>query len=585
MKITDFESHIDTKILERGNEYFLENKIYSLHESKKSNWQAEVQGTELYTVSVDLGKKSEIKDWECDCPYDYGMMCKHVVAVLYAIKEALIMDTPLEKVKTITPRKRSNTFNKLLKEINLKEYQDFIKNYAKVNTDFKGAFELYFSDKEETFDLEKKYIQIIKNNIKIHTKRGFIDYYASNKLGKELRQYVNQANEYFAKKNLRDAFSLTKVLIREVVPIFEYCDDSNGYVVDCVFAAMDILKELSNATTAIEFKEKIVDFLTEELNNEVYFLYGDFGYTMTNLYSDLSIKTYKTNAFLQFLDVQLEAKKRYDYEEVFFIKVKIQFLKQIGKTSEAEQLIQENLKISEIREVQVQKLIAEKDFEAAKKSIAEGIAIAEKKNHPGTVNQWEKKLLNIAVLENDIDTIRFFSRKFAFDRELNEIYYNQWKKTFTKKEWEITVNELIKNVEDKLTENFKNNRFLRKEHIPQALLMNLGPIYVQENNIDKLWELFQKQTQLFMVLKYYHYFEKTYFNEMVNVIAVALENECDVANERSKYNNLARTMKSIIKDLPAAKEKIFEVAVKLKQKYPRRPAMQEVFSKLLASKF
>ncbi len=115
--------------------------------------------------------------------------------------------------------------------------------------------------------------------------------------------------------------------------------------------------------------------------------------------------------------------------------------------------------------------------------------------------------------------------------------------------------------------------------------MNLGPIYVQENNIDKLWELFQKQTELYMVLKYYRYFEKKHFNEMLNVIAVALENECDVVNERSKYNNLARTMKAIIKDLPAAKEKILEVAVKLKQKYPRRPAMQEVFSKLLASKF
>lgn len=585
MKINDFESHIDTTILERGNEYFLENKIHSLHESPKNNWQAEVQGTELYTVSVVLGNKKEIKDWECDCPYDYGMMCKHVTAVLYAIEEALIMNVPLEKVTTITPQKSSNTFNKLLKEINLKEYQDFIKNYAKVNADFKSAFELYFSDKDETFDLEKKYIPIIKKNIKTHTKRGFIDYYASNKLGKELLQYVNQANEYFAKNNLRDAFSLTKVLIREVAPIFEYCDDSNGYVADCVFAAMDILTELSNTSTSIEFKEKIVDFLAEQLNNEVYFMYGDFGYTMTILYSDLSIKTYKTNAFIQFLDTKLDANKKDDYEKMFFIKVKIQFLKHIGKANEVAQLIQENLKISEIRAIHVKALIQEQDFEEAKKCIAEGIAIAEKKNHPGTVNQWEKELLNIAVLENDIDTIRFFSRKFAFDRELNETYYNQWKKTFTKKEWEITINEFIKNIEDKLTENFKNNRFLRKEQMPQAFLMNLGPIYVQENNIDKLWELFQKQTELYMVLKYYRYFEKKHFNEMLNVIAVALENECDVVNERSKYNNLARIMKAIIKDLPAAKEKILEVAVKLKQKYPRRPAMQEVFSKLLASKF
>lgn len=589
MKIHDFESHINKTILERGREYFLEDKIYSLHETQKNSWHAEVQGTDLYTVDVDLGNKYEIKEWECDCPYDGGMICKHVVAVFFAIEEQVVIDEPNEKVIKAPAKKASkkntNSFDKLLDKIELNECQEFVKHYAKINKDFKSVFELYFSEKDENFDIEKNYTKVVKQQIKSYTKRGFVDYYASNKLGKELNQYIKQINEYFAKNNFRDALSLTKVLIREVVPVFDYCDDSNGYISGCVFDAIDMIAQLSNAATSIEFKEKIADFLANELKEEVYFIYGDFGYTMTILYGDLSIKTYKTNAFIQFIDAKLNVNKKYDYEKKFFIKHKILFLKQIDKVDEAEKLIQENVEISEIRTLQVKKLIEEKDFESAKKSIADGIAIAEKKNRSGTVNQWEKELLNIAVLESDTLSIRFYSRKFAFGRELNESYYNQWKKTFTEKEWEVTLNELIKNVENKITENFKKNNFLRAEYVSQAFLTNLGPIYVQENNIDKLWELFKKQTELYMVLTYYRYFEKNYFNEMVDVIAVVLEKECDAADARSKYNNLARNMKAIIKDLPAAKDKILDVAVKLKQKYPRRPAMQEVFSKLLTSKF
>lgn len=589
MKINDFESHIHKTILERGRDYFLEDKIYSLHENKKNSWIAEVQGTDLYTVDVDLGSKHEIKEWQCDCPYDYDMICKHIVAVFFAIEEQIVMNIPnKESIKSPakkTSKKSTNSFDKLLNKIELNEYQEFIKHHAKIDKNFKSAFEFYFAEKDEAFDLEKKYTNVVKQHIKSHTKSGYVDYYASNKLGKDLNLYIKKTEEYFAKNNFRDALSLTKVLIREVVPIFDYCDDSNGSISDCVFNALDIMEQLSNAATSIEFKEKIIAFIAEELKNEVYFIYGDFGYTMTVLYGDLSIKTYKTNDFLQFIDTQLTLRKRYDYEKKFFIKHKILFLKQIGKTNDAEKLIQENVSISEIRVIQVKKLIEAKDYETAKKSIADGIAIAEKNRHPGTVSQWEKELLNVAVLEGDTNSVRFYSRKFAFDREFHKSYYNQWKQTFTKKEWEVVFNELINNIENKIKDNFKKNKFLRTEDIPQAFLANLGPIYIQENNIEKLWELFKKQTELYMVLQYYRYFEKNYFNEMLDVIAVALEQECYFADGRSKYNNLARTMKTIIKDLPAAKSKILDIAVKLKQKYPRRPAMQEVFSKLLESKF
>jgi hypothetical protein len=49
-------------------------------------WTAEVEGSDLYTVEIKLNN-GEIVSWECDCPYDYGDICKHVVAVLLYIRD------------------------------------------------------------------------------------------------------------------------------------------------------------------------------------------------------------------------------------------------------------------------------------------------------------------------------------------------------------------------------------------------------------------------------------------------------------------------------------------------------------------
>ena len=79
-------------------------------------------------------------------------------------------------------------------------------------------------------------------------------------------------------------------------------------------------------------------------------------------------------------------------------------------------------------------MIDKKDYEGAKRIIAEGIKVAERNDHPGTVYQWQKELLRIAVLEKDIGIIRKYTKSFAFDRYFSREFYNQFKKTYNKKE-------------------------------------------------------------------------------------------------------------------------------------------------------
>jgi hypothetical protein len=189
-------------------------------------------------------------------------------------------------------------------------------------------------------------------------------------------------------------------------------------------------------------------------------------------------------------------------------------------------------------------------------------------------------LLAIAVLEKDIQLERYFSRKFALGQTLSSTYYEQWKSTYSKEEWIETIEEVILGITKKIKDTIKNNTFNNYNSLNVNLLYRLGPIYIQENYWDRLLALVQKQENLTTILTYYPHLIKIYPNELLDIIMPVLEKEGDKCDGRSQYKDLANKMKSIIKDYPQEKERILEVARKLKIKYPRRPAMLEELNKL-----
>lgn len=70
MNLHNFESCVDKKIVARGYDYYENNYVTSVEETEKNVYVAEVEGSELYTVEVELNDQAEIVDSQCDCPYD-----------------------------------------------------------------------------------------------------------------------------------------------------------------------------------------------------------------------------------------------------------------------------------------------------------------------------------------------------------------------------------------------------------------------------------------------------------------------------------------------------------------------------------
>ncbi|MEP7318627.1 MAG: SWIM zinc finger family protein [Panacibacter sp.] len=578
LTLENFEEQVSPVILKRGIQYFKDGTVTDLEESKKNIWQAEVEGSETYEVEITLSAGGKINESFCDCPYDDGI-CKHTVAVLFAIKDEL--------QKADTKQKKpgaKNSFENFLHKISLPEYQHFVLHHASKDKDFKTEFELYFSDKDAGIDVEKKYAALIQKIINKHSDRGYIDYRSTSRLAGDIGKLYITATQLIKKNNFSDAFVLSKSLLKAMMEVSTSCDDSNGYIGGTIDDAVSLLETIAGSDkAATALKEQIFFFLQTELGDKIYFDYGDYGYEMFGVFQKLAIQLNNAETFLRFIDAQLaKLTGEYDaYRKDFFNREKIEFLKAIGKTSEAEKLTEQNLNITEVRQDEVNKAIAKKDYKLAKQLIKDGIKVAEDKKHPGTVSQWQKELLRIAVIEKDIETVRHYTKYFAFDGWSDKEYYNQWKNTYHASEWTAVIEAVIDEKIKAITTSHEKNKGKSWQPANPPLLPDLAPIYIEEHYWDRLLALVQKEKGLGTILKYHEYLAKRYPADLLKLYIPAFEYEDTRASQRSEYATLASNMKRVIKDIPEGKAEITAITQNLIAKYPRRPAMIDELKKIL----
>ena len=84
--IDRFEEEIHVLIAERGKEYFDAHQVLMLQQTTEG-WNAVIEGSETYQVLLE--GHDVITQWHCTCPFGHGPVCKHVAAVLYAVRESI----------------------------------------------------------------------------------------------------------------------------------------------------------------------------------------------------------------------------------------------------------------------------------------------------------------------------------------------------------------------------------------------------------------------------------------------------------------------------------------------------------------
>lgn len=142
MNLKNFEFEIERKIIDRGLNYYKNGDIKKLEKVSENEFSAVVFGTEKYSVYVKLNEGAIIEH-ECDCPYDYGDVCKHKVAVFYSIRQENFTDTS-DKLKTLLADLNESALRRFVSDL-LKKDQSFRRELLR-------EFDEDFEEDEDEFD-------------------------------------------------------------------------------------------------------------------------------------------------------------------------------------------------------------------------------------------------------------------------------------------------------------------------------------------------------------------------------------------------------------------------------------------------
>lgn len=143
LTLDNFEQSVESKIVARGLEYFKDGDVARLEKVGDGEFSAVVLGSDRYEVSVKLDGKT-ISEHECDCPYDWGDVCKHKVAVFYQIRGGNFSDT-------------GDKLNTLLENLHDSALRRFTSNLLKKDRRFRQEFLREFDENFEEDDEEEEF--------------------------------------------------------------------------------------------------------------------------------------------------------------------------------------------------------------------------------------------------------------------------------------------------------------------------------------------------------------------------------------------------------------------------------------------
>ncbi|MFA5668724.1 MAG: SWIM zinc finger family protein [Balneolaceae bacterium] len=564
MTITDFEQNISAEILERGHDYFLSQLVDGLEKVAPGLWMAQVHGSEIYMVQVNTSR-TNIKSWECNCPYDHGPICKHIVAVFYAIAEEMGAKKPHSaKKKKSSKSSIQDIFSKTTKE----ELQAFIINQFNTHKGLKNALLVHFSEYLEE-DSEHKYRSIVRNTYKAAQGRyGFIDYNSAHKLSHSLYDLLDKAQDLAAAKNIEESLAICKTLIEEVPIFIQNMDDSSGSAGDIFITALGLLDEI--ATTAPPLvKDELFTYLIVESEKEKYYDFG-FGDYFLNLLPGLITTTEQEEAFFKMIEERMKVIKKRPYAEYSLnqlLQLKAIYLADSGQDEEALAIIEANKDYPEFRRMLIDQAITSNNIEQAKALCKEGIKLSKEKGNPGTTHEWERMLLEFAIMQKDVPEIRKQAETLFFNGHFDMQYYKIIKDTHKKEDWpehcEVIINR-IKGI--RVYGNYRQAD-------------SLADIFIEEKYWERLLKLVElNSSQLRFVDEFAEYLKDDHPTEVLTFYENGIKTLATQAG-RNIYNDIAKHLKKM-KKIEGGDIIVADIISYFRTQYKNRPAMMEIMDKI-----
>lgn len=562
--LTQFEQYIDETILKRGLQYFKKGHVHEPEEISPGVYEAIVEGSEDYTVQLTL-KNGIITEYVCDCPYDFGPVCKHVAAVIFYLQQdELELGNKTKRAKTSQtskPAKRKTVaeqVDELLEKVTHAELKQFVREQVSQNAQFRNLFLSSFAQHNSN-ESKELYVKQVKSILKTASDRdGFIDWSAAKLVGIAVDNLLESARKQIDNCNYKSAVFICTAVMEQMTEALQYADDSNGEIGGRIDAAYEMLYNIAQEQSSEEIRKLIIEYCFTSFDKQIY-----SGWDWHIGILRLAALLLKTEEETERIFKQIDKAQRSDYEIERAQNIKYEILLKTKGENAAEKYLEQNITNSKLRRVAIQKALEKRDFEKAA-SLAENGVSYDLKDRPGLAKEWYDWLLKIAQAQNDSEKIIEYARLLFIDNFRNEQdYYMIMKQQVKPEEWNAFVEAVIQDIATK------------KRWLDIGLIAS---IFIKEEWWNRLLELVKKSPDLNTIDRYEKHLSKNYSKEIIELYANGILNYMKNSMGRDHYQNACRYIRKIIK--MGGRDKANGIISYLRAEYPKRKALMEELDKI-----
>ncbi len=251
MTLQNFEKHQPDHELKKGHDYFRTGHVNRLKETAPGEWEARVRGRETYEVTVIL-EGDHIDEVDCDCLHDIAY-CKHVIAVLYALKERL-------GLPAAPPAAKDNTATTTISIKHLPEelLRGFLANYSEIDKGFGKMIEAYVMAEEGEREKVLYEMRIRHAATAVAEKTGGIGEQSLPQFIRPVDALLKMAEQAIQEKNYNRVTDLLLAVIETVPELIPSMEQSNRYRPEyCVQKGFALLEKMYAAGIPAALKERL----------------------------------------------------------------------------------------------------------------------------------------------------------------------------------------------------------------------------------------------------------------------------------------------------------------------------------------
>lgn len=454
LRLDSFEQQIDPVILKRGLDYFKKGCVADMADLGNGEYEFVVEGTDEYNVNLRVSN-DEVTEYACNCPYDMGPVCKHIVAALFYLQKDLFdgsrvvaagKGVPTAK-KTVSEYQQANL---LLDKLPHEELKKFLRDAYSVNRKLRSAFVAKYISYLEPAS-KKIYDMEVKALLDAHSdKSGFIGYYEASGLGCDISDMLTDATACKAKGDKLKALYIAEAVAEGMVQAIDYADDSTGSIGSCIYSALDLVASLAGADADGFLHTEMFEWLLDNIERKT--MYGwDWHWLLVNAAIDAA----ETDSEVERIKSAIgEAKPKGDGWDMEYYHVTAATSRLIKKTKgekAALEYMENNLENPDFRKQLIEKALGANDYSKAERLANDGVE-KDKECSPGLANDWHRYLLNIYKAENRKEDIIRLARHFLLvcSRISGqwEDSYNLLKTLIPENQWREYVDDLIASIRE-----------------------------------------------------------------------------------------------------------------------------------------